>query len=88
MLFIDKNSKLVATCLSIYRKHSGDYHAEPYCIGGGTFARVAPNLVAFGPHFPNQPKPSNIHNKDENMSLEDLYKATIIYAEALYELAK
>jgi succinyl-diaminopimelate desuccinylase len=58
----------------------------PISIGGGTFARAMPNCVAFGPHFLD--KPTFIHQKNEFIDLNDLLLATIIYTEALYELAK
>jgi succinyl-diaminopimelate desuccinylase len=45
-----------------------------------------PNCVAFGPHFLE--KPTFIHQKNEFIDINDLLTATIIYTEALYELAK
>jgi succinyl-diaminopimelate desuccinylase len=44
------------------------------------------NSVAFGPHFLD--KPTFIHQKNEFIGIDDLLLATIIYTEALYELAK
>lgn len=86
MLYVDPNSKLVKTLMDVYIKHSGDKDAKPIVIGGGTFARSLSNVVAYGPHFPG--KPSFIHQKDEYILVDDLIMATIIYLEALYELAK
>ena len=86
LLYNDPNSSLVQTLMSVYQKHTNDYENKAKTIGGGTFARAIPNVVAFGPHFPG--KPSFIHQKDEYIEIEDLLKATIIYTEALYELAK
>jgi succinyl-diaminopimelate desuccinylase len=53
--------------------------------GGGTYGAHIPNGVAFGPEFPG--KPSSAHQKDESIDIEDLLKATAIYARAIYELA-
>ncbi|VEU80817.1 dipeptidase PepV [Haploplasma axanthum] len=86
LLYNDPNSELVQKLMTVYRKHTNDVEAKPITIGGGTFARAMPNVVAFGPHFLG--KPSYIHQKDEYIEIDDLILATIIYTEALYELAK
>ncbi|MGI6782148.1 MAG: dipeptidase PepV [Acholeplasmataceae bacterium] len=86
MLYVSPQSDLVQTLLKVYKKHTGDKTAKPMVIGGGTYARSIPNVVAFGPHMPG--RPSFIHQKDEYMLLDDLLLATIIYLESLYELAK
>ncbi len=86
VLYFDPTSDLVRTLMDVYKKHTGERDAKPINIGGGTFARVMKNTVAFGPHFLN--KPTFIHQKDEYIDLEDFFKAVVIYTEALYELAK
>lgn len=84
-LYVDPNSKLVKTLLSVYEKHTSS-NAEPLTTGGGTYARAMENSVAFGPHFPGTE--SLIHQKNEYITIDDLLRATAIYAESLYELAK
>jgi len=86
LLYKDPNSDLVKKLMSVYVKHTGDQKAKPINIGGGTFARAMPNCVAFGPHFLD--KPTFIHQKNEFIGIDELILATIIYTEALYELAK
>lgn len=86
VLYFDPQSDLVQTLMSVYKKHTGEHDAKPINIGGGTFARVMQNTVAFGPHFLD--KPTFIHQKDEYVDLDDFFKAVVIYTEALYELAK
>lgn len=86
LLYKDPNSDLVNKLMSVYVKHTGDKNAKPINIGGGTFARAMPNCVAFGPHFLD--KPTFIHQKNEFIGIDELILATIIYTEALYELAK
>lgn len=86
LLYKDPNSELVKTLMDVYKKHTNDKEAKPINIGGGTFARAMPNCVAFGPHFLD--KPTFIHQKNEFIGIDDLILATIIYTEALYELAK
>lgn len=84
-LYIDPNSKLVQTLLNVYNKHTNS-HSKPLTTGGGTYARAMENSVAFGPHFPNTE--SLIHQRNEYIDIDELLKATAIYAESLYELAK
>jgi succinyl-diaminopimelate desuccinylase len=55
-------------------------------IGGGTYARSLDVGVAFGPMFPGREDVA--HQKDEYILIDDLLRATAIYAEAMYELAK
>ncbi|MDL2292142.1 dipeptidase PepV [Acholeplasma sp. OttesenSCG-928-E16] len=86
LLYVDPNSDLVQKLMSVYVKHTNDKKAKPIVIGGGTFARAMPNVVAFGPHFLD--KESFIHQKDEFIDLDDFFKAIAIYAESLYELSK
>lgn len=86
LLYNDPESELVQTLMDVYKKHTGDKDAKPMTIGGGTFARAISNVVAFGAHFPGHP--SYIHQKNEYYLIDDLILATIIYAEALYRLAK
>ncbi len=86
LLYKDPESPLVQILMNVYKKHSGDKNAKPINIGGGTFARAMPNCVAFGPHFLE--KPTFIHQKNEFIDINDLLLATVIYTEALYELAK
>ncbi|MFA7055403.1 MAG: dipeptidase PepV [Acholeplasmataceae bacterium] len=86
LLYKDPNSDLVKKLMKVYQKHTGDLEAKPINIGGGTFARAMANSVAFGPHFLD--KPTFIHQKNEFIGIDDLLLATIIYTEALYELAK
>ncbi|TNF07363.1 MAG: dipeptidase PepV [Bacillota bacterium] len=86
LLYKDPNSDLIKTLMGVYQKHTGDTKSKPINIGGGTFARAMPNCVAFGPHFLD--KPTFIHQKNEFIGIDEFLLATIIYTEALYELAK
>jgi succinyl-diaminopimelate desuccinylase len=53
--------------------------------GGATYAKFMEQGVAFGACFPG--KEMTAHQKDEYIEIEDLLKATAIYARAIYELA-
>lgn len=82
---VDKEHVLIRTLQRVYEEQTGE-KAELLAIGGGTYARSLQAGVAFGPLFPG--KEELAHQKDEYIEIEDLLKATAIYAEAIYELAK
>ncbi len=82
---VDENNFLVQTLKKVYEEQVGE-KAELLSIGGGTYARSLESGVAFGPLFPG--RPDIAHQKDEYIIIEDLLRATAIYAQAIYELAK
>ena len=82
---VDEGDFLVQTLKKVYEEQVGE-KAELISIGGGTYARSLKSGVAFGPLFPG--RPDIAHQKDEYMIIEDLLRATAIYAQAIYELAK
>ncbi|MEH7275563.1 dipeptidase PepV, partial [Neobacillus vireti] len=82
---VDENEFLIQTLKKVYEEQTGE-EAELISIGGGTYARSLKAGVAFGPLFPG--RPDIAHQKDEYIEIDDLLKATAIYAQAIYELAK
>jgi succinyl-diaminopimelate desuccinylase len=82
---VDENDVLIQTLKKVYEEQTGE-KAELISIGGGTYARSLKAGVAFGPLFPG--REDIAHQKDEYIFIEDLLKATAIYAQAIYELAK
>ncbi len=82
---VNQEDMLVKTLAKVYEEHTGE-KAELLSIGGGTYARSLQSGVAFGPLFPG--REDIAHKKDEYMFVDDLLKATAIYAQAIYELAK
>lgn len=82
--YTDPESFLVKTLLRIYREETGDF-SPPVAIGGGTYARVIPGGVAYGPVKPGREETA--HQADERISVEDLMQLVRIYARALYVLA-
>lgn len=82
--YVDENEFLIQTLKRVYEEQTGE-KAELLAIGGGTYARSLKTGVAFGPLFPG--RPDIAHQKDEYIHIEDLLKATAIYAQAIYELA-
>ena len=84
-LYISADSKLVQTLLKVYREHTG-IDGKPICIGGGTYAKCLPNILAFGPIFPGDEVRE--HKPDEFMEIPKLIKNAQIIASAMYEMAK
>ncbi|TXC90269.1 dipeptidase PepV [Metabacillus litoralis] len=82
---VEESNPLIQTLKKVYEEQTGE-KAELIAIGGGTYARSLEAGVAFGPLFPGRPDVA--HQKDEYIIVEDLLKATAIYAQAIYELAK
>lgn len=83
-VFLDKNSDFIKKLLKVYGDATGDCR-EPLTMGGGTYARAMPNIVAFGPLFPG--REAMEHRKDEFIFLDDLFQIVEIYAEAIKALA-
>jgi succinyl-diaminopimelate desuccinylase len=75
---------LVRKLKKVYEEQTGE-KAKLLSIGGGTYARSLKSGVAFGPLFPG--RPDIAHQKDEYIIIDDMMKATAIYAQAIYELA-
>jgi len=82
---VPADNTLVTTLQKVYQEHTGQ-DATLYSMGGGTYARALTQGVAFGPLFPG--REDVVHQKNEYISIDDLIKATAIYAHAIYELAK
>lgn len=86
VLFYPQDSVLIKTLLKAYQEETGDLKSKPLAIGGGTYAKCADNVVAFGMQFPGFD--SLMHSPGEMTKKEDLFKAMSIYARAIYELGE
>ena len=84
-IYMEMDNPMVKLLLEIYRKHTGDEKSQPLVIGGGTYARSAENVIAYGALFPGDP--DLMHQKNECITVERLMQMTKIYAEAIYKLA-
>lgn len=84
-LFFPANHPLIKSLQKVYTEQTGK-EAELLAIGGGTYAKEMPNIVAFGPIFPG--KPDLDHQANEYIEIEDLILNAKIYGHAIYELAK
>ena len=83
-LYLARNSALVETLSGVYRDLTG-LDTEPTAIGGGTYARTMPNIVAFGPSFPGAAETA--HQAGEFILIDDLMAAAEIYRQSLLALA-
>lgn len=84
VLYVPKDSELVRKLMAVYEAETGR-RDEPLAIGGGTYAKSFPNMVAFGPVFPGDPEV--IHQPDECAGIDQLLHSFQIAAAAMYELA-
>jgi len=76
----DTSGPLVETLLDVYRTHTGQTDAGTIAIRGGTYARLFPGAVSFGPELPGHTYRG--HAPDEWIELEtlDLYSRMILDA--------
>ena len=84
-LYMPPESRLIKALQKVYAEETGQ-EATLLAIGGGTYAKTMPNVVAFGPVFPGQDY--KIHEEDERWAVEDIMKNAHIMARALAELAE
>lgn len=84
-LFFPEDHALIKSLQKVYTEQTGK-EARLLAIGGGTYAKEMPNIVAFGPIFPG--KPDLDHQANEYIEIEDLILNAKIYGHAIYELAK
>lgn len=91
-LFVDPNSDLVKNLMASYAHYSGDTFSPAITIGGGTYAKMFDNFVAFGPEKPWEKPPKDMkiggcHEADEGIAKKALLEAIAIYADAIVRLA-
>lgn len=83
-VLFDKDSKMVRLLGDTYEEITG-FDGTPVTTTGGTYAKMMPNIVPFGPSFPGQKGIG--HQPNEWMKIEDLITNAKIYTLALYRLA-
>ncbi len=101
-LFKDKESTQIKTLVSVYEKYRESFEyiseeeksrseslsapVEAMAIGGGTYARTMPNIVAFGPQLPWEK--DQCHQSNERILRKNMYLLVPLYEEALESLGK
>ncbi|RXZ82534.1 M20 family peptidase [Paenibacillaceae bacterium] len=90
--YCDKDAPEVQTLNDTYNRVTKQ-HAEPFVMGGGTYARKIPNAVGFGPGMPADLSAlglpaghGSIHGPDEVQSIPNLLMALKIYVMSLVAL--
>lgn len=84
-LHFPKDHALVKALRKAYEESTGQ-EAKLLAMGGGTYAKLMPNTVAFGPLFEDDENLA--HEVNEYINLDTLKKCVEIYGRAIYELAK
>ncbi len=88
-LFMDPDSAYIQMLAGAYREITGDMDS-PLGVTGGTYARLFPNHVTFGPIFPTDgPLPEGVgslHQANEAIQVKQLVQICAIYAKLLVEL--
>ncbi len=82
---VEPTHPLITTLQRVYTEQTGE-PATIIAIGGATYGRSLTTGVAFGPLFPG--REDTAHQRDEYILVDDLLRATALYAQAIYELAK
>ncbi|XMB65985.1 dipeptidase PepV [Mycoplasmatota bacterium zrk1] len=83
-IFYELDNPIIQSLVSAYREVTNDNVNQPMTMGGGTYARAMPNLVAFGGMFPNEQ--SNAHQPNEFISINRFFEQTEIYIKAIQNL--
>ena len=81
---VPAESELVTSLLAAYEEETG-LEGKPMSTGGGTYAKVLKQGVAFGALFPDEEDLA--HQADEYAAIDRLMLAMKIYANALIRLA-
>ena len=86
--YMSLDNPAIQACINAYNEVTGE-NAEPFTIGGGTYARDFPNAVSFGPEHFDRPVPDfvgPIHGADEGACVAWLLEALKVYILALLSL--
>lgn len=83
-LFYPPESDLVKSLYGAYVEMTGDTEHKPEVIGGGTYAKAVPGIIAFGCEFPGEE--NHIHDANENVPIESIKAQICIYIQAILNL--
>lgn len=88
--YIPKDDPRVVALQDLYHEVTGR-DDEPYAMGGGTYSRVVPNAISFGPGIMGEQHDwsflpeghGHAHGRDEITSVRSILTCSVIYAVAL-----
>lgn len=86
--YMDPSNPAVRVLVDAYNEYTGK-QAQPFTIGGGTYARHFANAVSFGPEEPGEAVPDWVgpmHGADEGVSEELLKRSLKVYIYATEKL--
>lgn len=83
-IYREPEDEMVVAYMEAYKEISGEASAEPMVIGGGTYAKMFDNILAFGGQFPDDE--DTMHQANEKLSIESFMKMAHIYAKAIHSL--
>ncbi|GIV09786.1 MAG: dipeptidase PepV [Fimbriimonadales bacterium] len=83
-LYIPPDTPFLQAILHTYREETGDHESQPTTMGGGTYARTMPNLVAIGAAFEGD---GEAHQADERISIASMKTLVRCYARIFERLA-
>ena len=83
--YVSVDDPMVKELLAVYEEQTG-LEGHEMTIGGGTYGRLMPRGVAYGALFPDSI--DTMHQANEFIAIDDLLKATAIYAEAIYRITR
>ncbi len=83
-LYKDLDDPMVIEYMKAYIDETGDSEAQPMTIGGGTYAKMFNNILAFGAAFPEDE--NTMHQADEKFSIDSFMKMARVYARAIESL--
>jgi succinyl-diaminopimelate desuccinylase len=83
-VFHPLTSPLVQCLSKIYKEATKDNKSKPLAIGGGTYAKEAPNTIAFGPM--KQGVNYHMHGDNEFMSKAEFLSLIEIYSKGILTL--
>ena len=82
-LYFPKDHILVEKLQKVFKEVT-NRDDKPVALGGGTYAKLMPNTVAFGPNF--KEFKGNPHGFDEKMDIDMLKQGMLMYALGVLEL--
>lgn len=83
-LYVPPDTPFLQAIWRVYREETGDNESQPRTMGGGTYARVMPNLVAIGAALEGD---GSAHEADERIAIQSLKSLVRIYARIFEALA-
>lgn len=83
-IYMDIDDPMVIKMMEAYREETGDSEAVPMVVGGGTYAKMFDNILAFGAEFPGEE--ATMHQANEKLNIESFMKMARIYARAIHSI--